>query len=90
MPDISSLSAEEKGNISMTQDGKNTVVRVTGVVSTNIEQVLLNASTKKAAKETIKRDFRIHNQSIESTQCPSEKGLCSENYPYCVSPIKKN
>jgi len=86
MPDISSLSAEEKGNISMTQDGKNTVVRVTGVVSTNIEQVLLNASTKKAAKETIKRDFRIHNQSIESTQCPSEKGAVFGKLPLlCVS-----
>jgi len=86
MPDISSLSVEERDSISMTQDGENTVVRVLGAVSERVEKVLLSTSTKKAAKDAIKRDFRIHNQSIESAQCPSEKGEVFGRLPLlCVA-----
>ncbi len=86
MPDISSLSVEERDNISLTQEGENTVVRISGTVSENIEQVLLSTAPKKAIREALKRDFRIHNQSIESTQCPSEKGEAFGRLPLlCVA-----
>lgn len=85
MPDISTLSDTEKENISITQDGDSTVVRVTGTVSENTELVLLNASGKKAAKEVIKRDVRIHNQTIELSKCPAEKGEVFAGLPLlCV------
>jgi len=86
MPDISTLSVEERDSISMTQEGENTVVRVTGAVSEKVEQVLLSVSTKKATKDAIKRDFRIYNQSIELGKCPSEKGEVFGGLPLlCVA-----
>lgn len=74
MPDISHLSEEEKSQITMTQDGDKAVVRVSGSVTESIQNTLVSSASKKAHKEDIERDIRIHNQSIESAKAPSEKG----------------
>lgn len=86
MPDLTTLSAEDKSKIAITEDGDKTVVRVIGEVSTEIEQVLVATSTKKADKDSISRDVRIHNTGIEADKCPSERGMIFGRLPMlCVT-----
>ena len=86
IPDISELSETEKNQLAITQDGETTVVRVTGEVSEKTEQVLVSSTTKKEDKENIKRDCRIHNQRIEASKCPSERGEVFAGLPMlCVA-----
>lgn len=74
MPDIDSLSEDEKSQISMTQDDVgNAVVRITGEVSENIQKTMEKHVAKKE-KQKLQRDIRVHNQSIEAAKAPSEKG----------------
>lgn len=74
MPDLKLLSEDDKGKISLTQSEGRTIVRVSGEVTEEIKQLLVNASTKKAEKEGIERDLRIHNQAIEASKSASERG----------------
>lgn len=74
MPDISGLSATEKSQLSMSQDGDHTVVRVTGEITPSIQKTLLDAASKKDQRAVIERDIRIHNEGIASAKAPSEKG----------------
>ena len=86
MPDLTSLSEDEKSQISLTQDGELTVVRIAGEVSDGIKHVLVSTTTKKADKAVIERDLRIHNQSIDAAKCPSERGEVFGSLPLlCIS-----
>lgn len=76
LPDLSTLSADEKQRIKMSRDEGNqvTVVQVRGEISEN----MLTAISKhvKAGKERqdLQRDVRIHNLAIKANQAPSEEG----------------
>lgn len=72
MPNLSGLSTEEKSQLSMTQDGDTVVVRVTGEVSPSLEKAL--TPQKKQDREAFQRHVRIHNQSIQASKAPSERG----------------
>lgn len=83
-PDLSSLSDEEKKQITMSHDPETdtTVVKVTGEVSSNIEKAL--SKHVKSGKNTaaFKQNIRIHNQSLEAEKAPSEKGITFGSLPY--------
>lgn len=72
MPDTSGLSKAEKAQLSMTQDGDTAVVRITGEVSSTLENIL--TPKKKKDRETFQRNVRIHNQAIQASKAPSERG----------------
>jgi type III restriction enzyme len=75
MPDLSELSDNEKSQFAMTEDkGGTAIVRITGEVSDNIHKVLTQQVTKKADKEKLDRDIRVHNQAIQVAKAPSETG----------------
>ncbi len=72
LPDVSRLSEAEKKQLSVTKDGNTAVVRVTGEVSPAIEKAL--TPKKKKDRETFERDVRVHNQAIQASKAPSERG----------------
>ena len=80
-PDITSLSADEKSHIKMTQVDNVTTIQISGSISEDTQNILLDSATKKNQKEQIKRDIRIHNESIESTKAPSERGKVFGSLP---------
>lgn len=75
LPDITDLPEGEQAKIAMTQDeGGKAIVRVTGEISEVIHQALKKHVSKKADKEKLDRDIRVHNQAIEAAKAPSETG----------------
>ena len=83
-PDLSSLSDDEKNQVTMSHDSETdtTVVKVTGEVSENIEQALSRYVKSGKNTASFKRDVRIHNQAIEAIKAPSEKGIPFGSLPY--------
>ena len=83
-PDLSTLSEDEKRQISMSHDpDTNTVVvKVTGEVTADIENTL--AQHVKGAKRiaAFQQSIRVHNQAIEAEKAPSEKGIPFGSLPY--------
>lgn len=80
-PDLANLSDSEKSQISMTEDteSKTTVIRITGEVTESIEKALTPRT--KAERENFQRNIRIHNQAIQSSKAPSEKGEAFGSLP---------
>lgn len=72
MPDISTLSDDERKQLTMTQDGDTAIIRVTGEVTEAIETTLVPKT--KADRESFQRNVRVHNQSIQANKAPSEQG----------------
>jgi len=83
-PDLSCLTDAEKKQITMSHDPETdtTVVKVTGEVSTNIENALSKHVKNGKNTATFKQNVRIHNQSLEAEKAPSEKGIPFGSLPY--------
>lgn len=83
-PNLSPLSDEEKKQIAMSHDPETntTVVRVTGEVSTSIENVLSKHIKNGKNTAAFKQNVRIHNQSLEAEKAPSERGIPFGSLPY--------
>lgn len=83
-PDLSPLSDEEKKQIAMSHDPETntTVVRVTGEVSTSIENALSKHIKNGKNTAAFKQNVRIHNQSLEAEKAPSERGIPFGSLPY--------
>jgi len=81
MPDISQLDDADKRQLAITEDNDKIVVRVTGEVSEQLQQTLIKAAGKKAEQETVARDLRIHNQSIQAQKSPAQRGEVFGNVP---------
>lgn len=83
-PDLTSLSNEEKRQISMSHDAETntTVVRVSGEVSENIEMALLKHVKDGKRTDAFKQNVRIHNHSLNAERAPSEKGIPFGSLPY--------
>ncbi|AHF01981.1 type III restriction endonuclease subunit R [Thiomicrospira aerophila AL3] len=83
-PDLTSLSDDEKGRISMSHDSQTntTVVRITGEVSESIEKALTKHVKNGKSTEAFKQNIRIHNQALEAEKAPSEKGIPFGSLPY--------
>jgi len=84
MPDLSSLSDEEKQQVTMSQDSETntTVVKVTGEISENLEKALSKHVKNGKNTAAFKQNIRIHNQSLEAEKAPSEKGIPFGSLPY--------
>lgn len=74
LPDVSSLSDEEKSQIVMSENAGTAVVRVEGAISENIQKILEKQVGKKKDKDKLQQDIRVHNQRIEVSKAPSERG----------------
>lgn len=74
MPDVSTLTQEEKSQIAMTKNEGTAVVRIEGTITEDMQKVLEQQVSKKEDKEKLQRDIRIHNQRIEVAKAPSERG----------------
>lgn len=83
-PDLSSLSDDEKNQITMSHDTETntTVVKVAGEVSENIQNVLSKHVKNGKNTDAFKQNVRIHNQSLEAAKAPSEKGIPFGSLPF--------
>ncbi|WP_250655962.1 DEAD/DEAH box helicase [Alkalimarinus coralli] len=89
MPDLSELSEDEKSQFAMTEtDDGNAVVRVTGEVSETIHKALKKHVSKKADKDKLDRDVRVHNQAIEAAKAPSEAGETFGSLPLVCADLQ--
>ncbi|ENM3796165.1 restriction endonuclease subunit R [Vibrio tarriae] len=84
MPDVSSLSEEEKSKIKMTTDSttNTTVIQITGSVTPDIQKVLSKHVPAGKKREEFERDVRIHNEAIDAERAPSERGEKFGSLPY--------
>ena len=74
MPDISTLSENEKSQFTMTTVDDGTVIRIEGEVTPTIQKVLESQKLKPKDKAKLQRDIRVHNQRIDAHKAPSERG----------------
>lgn len=76
MPELEHLDDADKRQLAISEDKTNdkVVVRINGEVSEALQQVLVKAAGKKADQETVARNLRIHNQSIQAQKSPAERG----------------
>lgn len=76
MPELSQLDEADKRQLVITEDkaSEKVIVRVSGEVSEQLQQTLINAAGKKAEQEVVARNLRIHNQSIQTQKSPAERG----------------
>lgn len=83
LPDLSSLSDAEKQQITMTTDqsSQTAVVRVTGEVSKSIQEALSKQVKAGKNRQLLERDIRVHNQSIQASKAPSERGETFSSLP---------
>ncbi len=83
LPDLSSLSDAEKQQITMTTDesSQTAVVRVTGEVSKSIQEALSKQVKAGKNRQVLERDIRVHNQSIQASKAPSERGETFSSLP---------
>ncbi len=84
LPDLIDLSESEKKQFSMTRDEKTNiaVVKVTGKLSSKMQDVLMKYVKAGKKRNTFVRDVRVHNQAIEATEAPSERGVKFGSLPY--------
>ncbi|KAB1175325.1 DEAD/DEAH box helicase [Photobacterium damselae] len=84
LPDLIGLSESEKKQIIMTRDEQtNTaIVKVTGEVSPSIQKALAKYVKAGKKRKVFERDVRVHNQAIEATKAPSERGEKFGSLPY--------
>lgn len=80
LPDLSPLSRDEQSQISMTQDGDNAVVKVQGEITESIQKTL-EKQVKGKAKQKMQQDVRVHNQMLEASKAPSERGEMFASLP---------
>lgn len=84
LPDLTELSELEKKQITMTRDEQTdtAVVKVTGEVSPSIQKALTKHVKAGKKRKAFERDIRVHNQAIEATKAPSERGEKFGSLPY--------
>ncbi|CAM3708383.1 DEAD/DEAH box helicase [Vibrio aquimaris] len=84
LPDLTELSESEKKQITMTRDEQThtAVVKVTGEVSSSIQKALTKHVKAGKKRKAFERDIRVHNQAIEATKAPSERGEKFGSLPY--------
>lgn len=74
MPDLTQLPAEEKSQVSATQQGDLVVVMVKGTISERLSAALTKVISKPAERKNVERNIRIHNDGIAARQTPAERG----------------
>lgn len=90
MPDLTALAEEERGKVTLTQQDDTVTVRISGEVSDNIHSVLKGAvaSADKKVRDSLNRDVKIHNQRIEESRSPAEKGEVFGSLPLLCANVQ--
>ncbi len=74
-PDVSSLSEDEKAQVTLTENSEGkTVVQIKGEVSDTIKKTLTAGVTRAADRAKLNQHIRVHNESIQAAKAPSENG----------------
>ena len=81
IPDTSTLTDDEKSQLSMTEGEGGAVVRIEGEVTPAIQKILEAQKLKPKDKEKLQRDIRVHNQTLDARKAPSERGCTFGTLP---------